>query len=128
MEFILRLYEKYQKWGLDISLDKTEYILANGETSFVIFINSHTYVNKLKNLEASLGTDIVGSFNSLQWDMSLSSKQKRANNDEKRIWILKDVEKRKLIAVEMNNLRRSVRVMRLQQIINEEIKYLLDTS
>ena len=151
MEFMLRrLYIEYEKWGLQISLEKTEYLVVNAETRFDILINDETrvkQVDKFKYLGVMIDKDgigklekqmriqnarkVIGALNSIWWDKNISLKNKKYIGQTMvetvltygcEVWTLKEEDKRRLTAIEMDYLRRSTRRSRIERIRNEEIR------
>lgn len=144
-----RLYVEYQEWGLEVSIEKTEYLVAKFDTHFEVLLNNQTYVNQVENFKylgvvvdkqevgkAELQYRIqnarraIESLNAIWWDKSISIKNKKRTGQTtvesvlcygSEIWVMKE-EKRKLLAVEMDYLRKSAGVSRLQRIRNEEIR------
>ena len=82
-------------------------------------INSKDIVSKICK-----GKQIIGCLNSFRWDKNISLETKKRLGkaiDESvacygcEVWLLKTEEQRKLLALEMDYLRRSARVSRLQE-------------
>ena len=67
MEFMLtRLYEEYKKWGLEVSLEKTEYLVVNSDAKFEVLINDSALVkqvDKFKYLGNIVADNGIGSRN-----------------------------------------------------------------
>ena len=77
------------------------------------------------------GKQIIGCLNSLWWDKNISLDTKKRLGKAIvesvacygcEVWLLKAEEQRKLLALEMDYLRRSARVSRLQKIPNTAIR------
>lgn len=74
---------------------------------------------------------VVGALNSIWWDKHINIKNKKHIGQTmvesvlcygSEIWALREEDKRRVLAVEMDYLRRSARVSRLQRVRNEEIR------
>lgn len=151
MEFVLkRLYTEYEKWGLQVSLEKTEYLVVNTDTKFEVLINEETQVkqvNRFKYLGVTIDRDgigqteiqskiqkarnIVGALNSVWWNNNISRKNKKRIGQTMvetvlmygcEVWAIKEEDKKKITSVEMDYLRRSARRSRLEKIRNEQIR------
>lgn len=92
MEFMLtRLYSTYKKWGLNINIEKTEYLVVNSDAHFEILITENTsikQVEEFKYLGAVINREglgnkeiqrrveqsrkVVGCLNSVWWDKNIS--------------------------------------------------------
>ena len=77
------------------------------------------------------GRQIIGCLNSLWWDKKIALDTKKLLRKAMvepvacygcELWLLKTEEQRKLLALEMDYLRRSARVSRLQNIPNTAIR------
>lgn len=48
LEFMIRiLYQEYDKWGLRVSLSKTEYLVSNSDPQFQILISDSFQINQV---------------------------------------------------------------------------------
>ena len=151
LEFMLsRLYAEYQKWGLEVSIKKTEYLAVNSNAQFEVLLNDEICIKQVEEFKylgvlvdrqgigdtelkhrTKSARKVIGSLNMLWWDKHISSKNKKRIGQTmvesvlcygSEIWALKEEDKRKLLAIEMDYLRRSARVSRLQRVRNEEIR------
>ena len=97
LEFMTkRLYQEYNKWGLQVSLKKTEYLAVNSNACFEVFIDDNVQiqqVDKFKYLGATINNEglgkeeiqtriqkskqVIGCLNSLWWDRKLSATTKK---------------------------------------------------
>ncbi|KAF2890580.1 hypothetical protein ILUMI_15593 [Ignelater luminosus] len=61
LEFMVRrLYDEYSKWGLQVSLEKTEYLVINTGAVFEVLISKNVTVNQVdrfKYLGVSINKD-----------------------------------------------------------------------
>lgn len=143
LEFMIkRLYNEYKKWGLQVSLQKTEYLVANSEVKFEVMINDVLQVKPMDQFKYrgaqinkdGLGTfeinnriqqsrKIIGALNPLWWDKNISIKNKKRIGQTMvesvlsygcEVWSMNADIKRKLTAVEMDYLRRSAGVSRIE--------------
>lgn len=151
MEFMMRrLYTEYEKWGLQVSLEKTEYLIINSDNKFEVLINDDTQIKQVDNfkyLGTTLDKDgigqreirtrirnarkVIGALNPVWWDKSINLKNKKRIGQTMvetvltygcEVWAMREDDKRKLTAVEMDYLRRSARRSRLERIRNEQIR------
>ena len=151
MEFMLRrLYTEYEKWGLQVSLQKTEYLVINSDVRFEVLIKDDTFVkqvNTFKYLGVTIDKDgigqqeihtrtkkarqVVGALNSIWWDKNISKENKKRIGKTMvetvltygcEVWALKEEDKKRIRAVEMDYLRRSAGRSRLERIRNEQIR------
>ncbi|XP_030758935.1 uncharacterized protein LOC115884480 [Sitophilus oryzae] len=152
MEFMLRrLYTQYREWGLEVSLEKTEYLVLNSDAKFDILIDDKAEIQQVdtfKYVGAIVDKNGIGGIeikqriqnarrvyhsplNSIWWDKHINIKHKKHIGQTmvesvlcygSMIWALREEDKRRIMAVEMDYLRRSARVSRLQRVRNEEIK------
>lgn len=145
LEFMIkRLYNEYKKWGLQVSLQKTEYLVANSEAKFEVMINDDVQVKQVDQFKylgaqinkEGLGTfeiknriqqsrKIIGVLNSLWWENNKRIGQTMVESVLSygcEVWSMNADIKRKLIAVEMDYLRRSAGVSRMEHVTNIEIR------
>lgn len=151
LEFMLRrLYNEYENWGMHISLTKTEYLVVNSNAQFDIILNNNhqvKQVNDFKYLGVTVDNNgigkseikeriqkarkVVGALNSIWWDNNINKKNKKRIRQVmvetvlcygSEIWTMREEDKRKVEAVEMDYLRRSSRVSRRDRITNEDIR------
>lgn len=151
LEFMLRrLYEEYAKWGLQISLTNTEYLVVNSNAKFDVLLNDDSQVKQVtefKYLGVSVDSNgigkreinqriqkarqVLGALNAIWWDNNITKKTKKRIGQVlvetvlcygSEIWTMREDDKRKVRAVEMDYLRRSSRVSRRERITNDEIR------
>lgn len=152
MEFMLqRLYRQYNEWGLRINTCKTEYMVVNSSAQFPIFISDNEtvkqvdqfkYLGVLINKDEGIGRTeiknrieqsrkVIGCLNSVWWDRNISRDVKKhigrtmvesVLSYGSEVWTLSAEMKRKINTVEMDYLRRSEGISRLQRINNEDIR------
>ncbi|XP_030761520.1 uncharacterized protein LOC115886487 [Sitophilus oryzae] len=152
LEFMMsRLNSAYTEWGLTVNIDKTEYLLTNSNDKFDIFITDNAKLRQVewfKYLGARIssrkgldktevsarieqGRKIIGALNGIWWDKNIRPNTKvhigRALVESVvtygcEVWTLKAEQKRALNALEMDYLRRSARVSKLDRVRNVEIK------
>ena len=157
MEFMLRrLYTEYQRWGLEVSLDKTEYLVINSDAKFEVLINDDVQVrqvDKFKYLGTVIDKDgigyqeichriqkarnVVGALNSIWWDKNINNTNKKRIGQSMvetvltygcEVWALREEDKRRLITVEMDYLRRSARKSKIQRVRNEDIRDMMTAN
>jgi hypothetical protein len=143
-----KLTETYEKWGLKINFDKTKYLVIGGEGKDMD-VNGKTvkvcrefkYLGSVISAEGSSRKDInsriiqgrqaVQKLNSMWWSDQLNKPTKKRiyNSIVQSIltygseaWEITRRDSDRLRAVEMDALRRSCRVSRLERIRNEEIR------
>ena len=52
LEFMIRrLYQEYDRWGLQMSLTKTEYLVVNGDTKVEVHIDDNAAVRQVKKFK-----------------------------------------------------------------------------
>lgn len=152
LEFMLRrLNNEYSKWGLQISLQKTEYLVINSDVvQFDVLLNDANYikqVNEFKYLGAIIDNNglgarevkqriqnarkVIGALNSIWWEKGITKKNKRRIGQVmvetvlcygSEVWTLREEEKKKVLAVEMDYLRRSSRTSRRERVTNVQIR------
>jgi Reverse transcriptase (RNA-dependent DNA polymerase) len=157
LEFMIkRLYDTYKYWGLQVSLKKTEYLAVNTDANFEVLINDDVeikQVEKFKYLGATLnknglgrqeiltrvqnGKRVVGCLNSVWWDRHISRKTKKRLGRTlvesvmcygAELWTMGVDEKRRIQAVEMDYLRRSAGISRLERRTNEEVRHIMNAT
>lgn len=128
LEFMLkRLYEEYAKWGLQISLNKTEYLVVNSNAKFDVLLNDDSHVKQVSefkylgvtidnngigkreiNQRVQKARKVLGALNSVWWDKSITKKNKKRIGQVmvetvlcygSEIWTVKEDDKRKVRAV-----------------------------
>lgn len=151
MEFMLRrLYAEYKMWGLEVSLEKTEYLVTNSIAQYEILIDDNVQikqVDEFKYLGAFVdrngigdremrhriqkARNVVGALNSIWWDKNINIGTKKRIGQTMvdtvlsygcEVWAMKEEIKRRINAVEMDYLRRSTRTSRLERVRNEDIR------
>lgn len=151
LEFMLtRLYKAYETWGLNVNVNKTEYLVVNSDARFEVLIKDSTsieQVDEFKYLGALITREglgkpeikkrieqsrkVLGSLNSIWWDKHISRATKihigKAFVESVlsygcEVWTLSTEIIRQLNAVEMDYLRRSAGVSRRERITSEEIR------
>lgn len=89
------LYKIYKSWGLSINIKLTQYLVINSDANFYSLVHSTSAISKLNFNEylgalvtknglgkaeighrLKQGTRIIGSLNSIWWDMYVSEKTK----------------------------------------------------
>lgn len=150
LEYMMRkLIEEYNHWGLSVNIDKTKYLCIGNEASNLDLENgqnishcqSYVYLGVTFN---EAGTDsqdidkrivqakkIIGCLNGILWSNNISKKRK-FNIYETMVkstllhgaetWRITERYKRKIEAVEMDAMRRSLRISRRDHIRNDSIK------
>ena len=141
---LTRLYEEYKKWGLEISLEKTEYLVVNSDAKFEVLINESALakqVDKFKylgiivdgngigsqNMRYSIqeGIKVIGVLNAVRLDKTTTKNNKKRIGHTMvesllmygcKVWSMKeDKDKRRITTVEMDYLRRSTRTSKLER-------------
>lgn len=157
LEFMMsRLNSAYTEWGLTVNIDKTEYLVTNSDDKFDIFITDNAKLRQVewfKYLGARItrkgldktevsarieqGRKIIGALNGIWWDKNIRPNTKvhigRALVESVvtygcEVWTLKAEQKRALNALEMDYLRRSARVSKLDRVRNVEIRAKMDAT
>ncbi|XP_030767681.1 uncharacterized protein LOC115891369 [Sitophilus oryzae] len=147
-----RLNLAYTKWGLTMNIDETEYLVTNSDDKFDIFITDNAKLRQVewfKYLGARIirkgldktrieqGRKIIGALNGIWWDKNIRPNTKvqigRALVETVvtygcEISTLKAEQKRALNALEMDYLRRSARVSKLDRVRNVEIRAKMDAT
>lgn len=150
IEYMFRkLSEEYSKWGLLINLKKTEYLcvggtgqdiqLENGDTikactEFTYLgakLNNTGRCDEMINNRVNNARKITGALNSILWQKNIRTKTKTLIYDTivkstltygSEVWQINKAMERKLLATEMDFLRRAARKSRLERVTNEEIR------
>ena len=110
LEFMMKkLHQEYKKWGLEMSLAKRKYLVINSDARFQVLINDNVeikQVEKFKYLGSYLDKNVLGE---LEIKYRLGVK----------LWIgsvaLNEDLKRKLLAIKMDYIRRSARILILER-------------
>lgn len=147
-----KLTETYEKWGLKINFDKTKYIVVGGngrdlhiDGKVIKACREYKYLGVLITEEGNCQKEIrnriiqtkqvTQKLNSLLWsnELRIQTKKRIYNTMVKSIltygsetWEVTKRNKDRLLATEMDFLRRSCGVSRLQHIRNEEIRRRMD--
>lgn len=154
LEYMARkLQEEYEIWGLEMNTKKTEYLPVGTQNATKIMLENNQEVEVVSEYTYlgvkfdSSGSDnreirhrinqakkIIGCLNSIFWNTFIGKKRKYSiyNTMIKsnllygaETWRITEENKRRLETVEMDVLRRSLGVSRLQKIRNEEIRRLM---
>ncbi|XP_030747709.1 uncharacterized protein LOC115876161 [Sitophilus oryzae] len=157
LEFMMsRLNSAYTEWGLTVNIDKTEYLVTNSDDKFDIFITDNAKLRQVewfKYLGARItrkgldktevfarieqGRKIIRALNGIWWDKNIRPNIKiyigRALVESVvtygcEVWTLKAEQKLALNALEMDYLRRSARVSKLDRVRNVEIRAKMDAT
>lgn len=149
IEYMYRkLEEEFTTWGLKINLDKTEYLRVGGQAEdlqlaqgVIRSTQEFKYLGSIISAQGNSAKDIqhrvaqgrrcTQTLNSLLWSAKIKMKTKlmiyKAIVEPvltygAESWQITSKERNKIQAVEMDYLRRSCRVSKLQHIRNEEIR------
>ncbi|XP_044760299.1 uncharacterized protein LOC123317755 [Coccinella septempunctata] len=149
---MFQLIEEYEIWGLKVNIQKTKYLCVGGEASDLtmndgkIITHCQNY-NYLGVIFDSTGTDnheierrittakkAISCLNGILWNKNIT-KRRKFNIYETLVkssllygsenWRLTEKYKRKLEAVEMDAMRRSLRISRRERIRNETVKEMM---
>lgn len=150
---IRKLNEYYTTWGLQISLEKTEYmVIGNKETpnlqmeeNEIKGVNEFKYLGTIFDKNGSIESEIkrrinqgrvaVRMLNGIWWDEHITRTTKvmiyRSIVESiltygAEVWTMSKAIRSKLLATEMDALRRSMRKSRLERIRNEFIRHEMD--
>ncbi|XP_030767708.1 uncharacterized protein LOC115891404 [Sitophilus oryzae] len=151
-----RLNSAYTEWGLTMNIDKTEYLVTNSDDKFDIFITDNAKLRQVESFKylgtritrkgldktevsarIKQGRKIIGALNGIWWDKNIRPNTKvhigRALVQSVvtygcEVWTLKAEQKRALNALEMDYLRRSARVSKLDRVRNVEIRAKMDAT
>ena len=150
-----KLIEEYQKWGLEINTNKTEYMCIGGEQQDLILeegkkikcctkykylgmqITNDGLLDTAIKERNQLGRNAITVLNGILWDRSINNKNKTLiyNTIIKSIttyscevWPIKETTKRMLEATEMDFWRRSAGKSRLERITNERIREIMEVK
>lgn len=148
MEFMLRkLKEEYEKWGLKINLKKTEYLCIGGDTSNIkIDDDEITNCSKFKYLgtiitddgkvdedittRLAMGRNAIKALHSLIWNNVLRQDTKRRIFHSvveniilygAEMWPLTKRRRDRIRSVELDFMRRSLQITKLDKIRNEVV-------
>lgn len=147
-----RLHEEYERWGLKISFKKTEFLVCvvNSETNFELLLNDEVQLSQVEQFKY-LGVNInkrgleqqevkiriqnakrvIGCLNSVWWDRHISKRNKKRLGQSLvesvlcygcEVWTVNSDLRRRLLATEMDYLRRSARVSRRECVCNKVIR------
>ena len=151
-----KLLEEYKKWGLEVNLNKTQYLcIGGGKHSEDLDLE----VGKIKKYDQCIylgmkltetgrsdeavkdritkGKQVVGTLNSVLWEKNIrpETKKKIYNTILKpvviygsEVWQLTQKIKNNLLAVEMDFWRRSARKSRVEHVKNEDIRRQMKVS
>ncbi|XP_030758926.1 uncharacterized protein LOC115884471 [Sitophilus oryzae] len=157
LEFMLnRLHEEYERWRLKISFKKTKFLVVNSKTNFELLLNDEVQLSQVEQFKY-LGVNInkrgpeqqevkiriqnakrvIGCLNSVWWDRHISKRNKKRLGQSLvesvlcygcEVWTVNSDLRRKLLATEMEYLRRSSRVSRRECVRNEVIRRRIDAQ
>lgn len=143
-----KLFEEYKKWGLKINFEKSEY-LSCGEDAGNLNIEGHQikvckefkYLGSILTQDgkcdreiqhrATKGRTAISKLNAILWSPKIGWKVKLMMYKSiiepittygSESWELTQKNKEKLKAIEMDHLRRSLRISRREHVSNEEIR------
>lgn len=152
LEYMTRkLIEEYSKWGLSMNIDKTEYLcigtdlndtdLNLNDNKTIRTSSKYKYLGVLfdksgkDDLEIKerimKGRKVISCLNSILWSKTISKKRKYNiyNTMIKSIllygaetWRLSEANKKKILATEMDAIRRSSRISRRDRVRNEVVR------
>lgn len=156
LEYMTRkLIEEYDKWGLEVNLQKTEYMCIGGEQQDLILEQQqqHQQIKQCKKYkylgmhitnDGSLDEEIkhrnnqgrqaIRQLNSILWDKAVSKQNKHRiyNSIVKSIisygsevWPLKEKTRKSLEATEMDYWRRAAGKSKLERVRNERIREIM---
>lgn len=157
LEFMLRrLYSEYRKWGLEVSLEKTEYLVVGSDAKFEVLINDDVQIRQIEQFKYlgviidgdGIGSQnirfriqearkVIGALNSVWWDKNINRTNKKRIGRTMvdtvltygcEVWTMKQDDKRRIEAVEMDYLRRSSRISKLERVRNEEIRNIMSAQ
>lgn len=152
IEYMMRkLVEEYSRWGLDVNIDKTKYLCVGSEENDIhLTMENNQKIKACQDYKYlgvtfdKTGTDdkeitsriiqakrAIRCLNNILWSTQISNKRK-FNIYETMIkssllydaetWRLTEKNKNKIEVVEMDAIRRSLRISRREHIRNEDIK------
>lgn len=157
ISYMLRnLDVEYRKWGLDISYDKTKYMVAGGdkeeqnihtEKGDIQTTNNFKYLGTTITKDGKSDTDIktktvqgrkiINKLNSIWWSNEITKNTKKKiystivepiTTYGCEVWEVSKRNENRLRALQMDWARRSCRVSRIEHITNEEIKRKINMS
>lgn len=143
-----KLKEEFLKWGLTINMDKTKYLIVEGDGHDLDMENDNikkceeikylgvTITNKgtsEKDIYNKLnqGKKAIGMLNSILWSDQITKNTKKTIYNviiesiatyASETWEMTEKHKKKFLTLQMDFLRRSCRVSKLEHITNEEIR------
>lgn len=150
MEYMVKkLVEEYDKWGLTVNVEKTKYMCIGADAENLTLddgrqistCKEYKYLGVMYNTEGTDEQEInirvtqarkaIKCLNGILWNKNISKKRK-FNIYEAIIksiltygaetWRLTEKNKRKIEAVEMDAIRRSMRISRKERVRNDEIR------
>lgn len=147
-----KLVEEYAEWGLEVNLDKTEYMCIGGEHRDLIIENGQRIkqckeykylgikISQNGTLDEAIrernmqGRKAIGMLNSILWDKNISKENKKRiyNTVVKSIitysaevWPIKEKTAKMLTATEMDFWRRAAGRSRMERITNNRIREIM---
>lgn len=156
MEYMTRkLIEQYEKWGLEVNLEKTEYMCIGGEQKDLVLNNGqkikqcseYKYLGMKLSQNGSLdqaikerniqGRKAISLLNGVLWDKSVNKTNKtRIYNTivksiivySSEVWPLKVRTTNMLEATEMDYWRRAAGKSRMDRVTNERIREIMNVK
>lgn len=150
---VRKLQEAYHQAGLTINMNKSEYLVIGNsecknlplETETIQGVEKCKYLGIILNKNGSSsdeikeritkGRKIIGALNSLIWEKDIRRETKKRIYKSivesvmvygAEVWDVSETNRRKLLATEMDYLRRSCRRSRLEMVRNTEIREMMD--
>lgn len=150
---IRKLQEEYEKAGLTMNMSKCEYLLVGSnkcdnlplESGIIKGVDQCKYLGVVLNKQANSNDEIreritkgrkaIGALNSLLWEKEIRRETKKRIYKSivesvmiygAEVWDVSKKNKQKLLATEMDFLRRSCRKSRLERVRNTEIREMMD--
>jgi len=156
LEYMTRkLIEEYNKWGLDVNLEKTRYMCIGGVQQDLILEDGQIIKNckdykylgmKITNdgtLDQTIkerniqGRQAISMMNGILWDQQISKQNKhRIYNSiiktivtySSEVWQIKEKSERTLMATEMDFWRRAAGKSKLERYTNERIREIMGVT
>lgn len=149
MNYMFRkLKQEFDLWGLQINVSKTKYMVTGEHGKDLCIGNDKIQLcddfkylgftvskegtsNKDINNKINQGKRVINMLNSILWNSQLSKKTKKNIYSTiiesivtygSEVWELTQKNRRRLLTIQMDFLRRSCRISRLHHIRNDEIK------
>lgn len=156
IEYMARkLIEQYNKWGLTVNLEKTEYMCIGGEQRDLVLNNGqkikqcseYKYLGMTLSQDGSLdqaikernilGRRAISLLNGILWDKNINKKNKTRIYDtivksiivySSEVWPLKVRTEKMLEATEMDYWRRAAGKSRMERVTNERIREIMNVE